>query len=481
MSSVPPIPVELWNQIPPAAQAAVLALVQQYERRLQALQKKVDQLTERLDQNSTNSSRPPSSDPPHVKRRPPQPSSGRKKGGQPGHARQQRPLVPPEQVKQTIPLMPSACRKCGQALHGEDPQPRRHQVAEILPVQAEVTEYRLHRLTCTGCGTRTCASLPAGVPTGAFGPRLQALLAVLAGGYRLGKRPIQQLAQDLFGLSISTGMVAKLERSTAEALQQPVAELEGYVRMQHANVDETSWREAMHKAWLWVVVTPLVTVFHIAATRCGKVAGRLLGSAYRQVVTSDRWKAYNGFRRRQFCWSHLRRDFQAMIDRQNSGTVIGTKLLSLSDRMFAWWHRVRDGTLNRSSFQVYISGLRAAVREALLQGAACGCSQTAGTCRELLAHEPKLWAFVWQEGVEPTNNAAERALRHAVLWRKGSGGTDSSRGSRFVERVLSIRETCRQQGISLLEYLATCCQARLDGGRPPSLLPKGVRVRTQIA
>src|SRR5262245_4356093 len=395
MPPVPPIPAELWDQIPPAAQAAFLAPIQQYEQRLQALQRKVDQLTERLNQNSTNSSRPPSSDPPHVKRRPPKPSSGRKKGGQPGHARQQRPLVPPEQIKQTIPLMPSACRKCGQALHGEDPHPRRHQVAEIPPVEAEVTEYRLHRLTCPGCGTRTCASLPAGVPTGAFGPRLQALLAVLAGGYRLGKRPIRQLVHDLFGLSISTGMVAKLERSTADVLQQPVAELEEYIRTQHANVDETSWREAGQKAWLWVVVTPLVTLFHIAATRCGKVAGQLLGSAYRQVVTSDRWKADNGFRRRQFCWSHLRRDFQAMIDRRNGGTPTVEKLLSLSNRMFAWWHRVRDGTLNRSSFQVYISGLRVEVREALARGAACGCPQTAATCRELLSHEPKLWGFVW--------------------------------------------------------------------------------------
>src|SRR6516164_184848 len=229
MQPVPPISAELWDQIPPAAQAAILALVHQYEQKVQALQLQVAQLTGRLNQNSTNSSRPPSSDPPHVKRRPPKTSSGRKKGGQPGHARQQRPLVLPEQVKQTIPLMPSACRKCGQALHGEDPHPRRHQVAEIPPVEAEVTEYRLHRLTCTACGTRTCASLPAGVPAGAFGPRLQALLAILAGGYRLGKRPIRQLAHDLFGLSTSTGMVAKLEQSTAEALQQPVAELEWHV------------------------------------------------------------------------------------------------------------------------------------------------------------------------------------------------------------------------------------------------------------
>jgi transposase len=473
MKPQPPIPADLWDQIPPAAQATILALVQQYEQRLQTLQKQVDELKQRLSQNSTNSSRPPSSDPPHVKRRPPKPPSGRKRGGQPGHARQQRPLVPPEQVKQTIPLKPTACRKCGHALQGDDPHPRLHQVAEIPPIQPEVTEYRLHRLTCPDCGTRTSASLPVGVPTGAFGPRLQAVLAVLAGAYRLGKRPIRQLAHDLFGLSISTGMIAKLERTTAEALQQPMAELQEHVRTQPANADETSWREAGQKAWLWVVVTPLVTVFHIAATRCGKVARGLLGSAYRQVVTSDRWKAYNPFRRRQFCWSHLRRDFQAMIDRQNSGTLIGEKLLDLSDRMFAWWHRVRDGTLSRSSFQVYISGLRAEVREALTRGAACGCPQTAATCRDLLAHEPKLWAFVWHEGVEPTNNAAERALRHAVLWRKGSGGTDSRRGSRFVERVLSIRETCRQQERGLLEYLVECCRAHLEGKDAPSLLAKG--------
>jgi transposase len=216
-----------------------------------------------------------------------------------------------------------------------------------------------------------------------------------------------------------------------------------------------------------------VTIFRTAATQRGQVAGQLLGSAYIHVVTSDRWKAYNGFSRHQFCWSNLRRDFQAMIDRQNGGALIGKKLLDLSDRLFPWWHRVRDGTLARPSFQVYTSGRRAEVREALAQGAACGCRQTAGTCWTLTANEAKLWAFVRHEGVEPTNNAAERALRHAVLWRKGSDGTDSSRGSRFVERVLSIRETCRQQGRGLLEYVVGCCRAHLEGKGFPSPLPDG--------
>jgi len=471
MEQQPPIPVELWDQIPPAAQSAIQFLVQQYEQRLQALQTQVADLQHGLNQNSTNSSRPPSSDPPHVKRPPPKPKSGRKRGGQPGHERQQRPLVPPEQVKQVISLKPPACRKCGHDLRGDDPHPRQHQVAEIPPFQPEVTEYRLHRLTCAECGTRTCASLPQGVPAGAFGPRLQAVLAVLAGAYRLGKRPIRQLTQDVFGLSVSTGMIAKLERATAEALAQPMAELENHARTQPTNVDETSWREAGQRAWLWVVVTPLVTIFRIAGSRGGQVIRELLGSGYRQMVTSDRWKAYNQFPRRQLCWSHLRRDFQAMIDRQNSGNAIGQRLLDLSDRMFAWWHRVRDGTLCRSSFQVYISGLRAEVFEALTNGAACGCPKTAATCRDLIAHERKLWAFVWREGVEPTNNAAERALRHAVMWRKTSYGTDSEAGSHFVESILTIVATCRQQGRDVLAYLTECCQAQRSGASVPSLLP----------
>jgi transposase len=169
-----------------------------------------------------------------------------------------------------------------------------------------------------------------------------------------------------------------------------------------------------------------------------------------------------------------------MIDRQNGGAVIGKRLLDLSARMFSWWHRVRDGTSRRSTFRVYISGLRAEFREALTQGAACGCPQTAATCRDLTANEAKLWTFVWHGGVEPTNNAAERGLRHAVLWRKGSGGTDSRHGSRFVERVLGVRETCRQQGCGLLEYLVECCQAQLEGKDAPSLLP-GVGTELEAA
>jgi transposase len=438
---------------------------------IRQLQREIAELKARLNQNSSNSSKPPSSDPPSVKRAPPKPPTGKNRGGQRGHKPHRRDLVPPDRVAAAFDIKPETCRCCGTALLGDDPEPLRHQVAELPPIEPVVTEYRLHRLICEACGEKTCGQLPAGVPRGAFGPRLQAVLSLLAGAYRLGKRPIQSLASDLFGLTISTGMVCKLERATSESLETPVAELREYVRNQDAGADETSWRENRRKAWLWVAVTQAATVFTIAGTRGAKVIRELLGENYNCVLTSDRWTAYTWIKRRQLCWAHLRRDFQAMIDRENDGAEIGKSLLELSDQLFHWWHRVRDGTLARSSFQQYVGPLRHALREQLERGAECSCQKTAGTCRKLLGQESSLWTFVWVAGIEPTNNAAERVLRHAVLWRKSSGGTDSEAGSRFVERMLSVVATARQQNRNVLELLTACCQARLDGAAAPSLLP----------
>ena len=438
---------------------------------IRELQREVAALKARLNQNSSNSSKPPSSDPPSVKRAPPRPPTGKKRGGQPGHKPHRRDLVPPEQVTATFDIKPETCHGCGAALLGDDPEPWRHQVAELPPIEPVVTEYRLHRLICEECGEKTCGQLPAGVPRGAFGPRLQAVLSLLAGAYRLGKRPIRSLAADLFGLTISAGMGCKLERATSESLETPVAELREYVRSQDAGADETSWRENRGKAWLWVAVTQVATVFTIAGTRGAKVIREMLGENYHRVLTSNRWTAYTWIKRRQLCWAHLRRDFQAMIDRENDGAEIGKSLLELSDQLFHWWHRVRDGTLARSSFQKYIGPLRHAMREQLERGAESSCQKTAGTCRKLLKQEPSLWTFVWIAGIEPTNNDAERVLRHAVLWRKSSGGTDSEAGSRFVERMLSVVATARQQNRNVLELLTACCTARLAGSAVPSLLP----------
>jgi transposase len=471
MGTRPPIPKELWEQIPPAAQAALLVFCQRCENQIAQLEKRVRQLEEQLGKNSTNSSRPPSTDGPAIKRAPPKDSSGRARGGQPGHAFHARPLLPPDR---TIPLKPDTCRHCGHALRGQDPEPLRHQVLDLPVAKVDVTEYELHRLACPRCGTTTCAPLPAGVPTGHSSPRLQATTALLTGGYRLSKRQVQTMLADLFGVPLSAGEVCALEQQTSQILAPVVEELQEFCRTQPANIDETGWRQERRRAWLWVVVTQLVTVFHIALSRGGKVVRELLGEDYRHVLSSDRWSAYKRqpLRYRQVCWAHLQRDFQAMVDRNNAGSAIGEELLCCAQDLFHWWQRVRDGTLSRATFRNYMSTVRAMTRDALEAGSVCACAKTAATCAELLQVEAALWTFVRVEGIEPTNNAAERALRHAVQWRKTSYGTDSQAGSQFVSRILSVVATCRQQGRHVLDYLTQCCEASLHRDSAPSLLPK---------
>ncbi len=305
MAWTPPIPEPLWQTASPEVQAAILALVEFYELRLAKLEARVNDLENRLKLNSTNSSKPPSSNPIGMKRKPPASPSGKKRGGQPGHRKAHRALVPPEKIRGTTHCKPTACRRCGHELCGDDPEPLIHQVAELPKIEPIVDEYRLHRLTCPGCGETTCAALPPGVPTGCFGPYLQAVLAVLAGAYRLSKRQIQQLVSDLFTLSISTGMVSKLERQSAIALEAPYNELATSVHKSSVvNIDETSWRENRHKAWLWATVTSFCTVFTIAKSRSGEVAAALLGSKDDQVVGSDRFSAYEWIKAfgRQVCW-----------------------------------------------------------------------------------------------------------------------------------------------------------------------------------
>jgi transposase len=218
-------------------------------------------------------------------------------------------------------------------------------------------------------------------------------------------------------------------------------------------------------------VTKSATVFTIAKSRGADIARAILGTDTLKVVISDRFKGYGWVKRRQFCWAHIDRDLQAMIDRGGESAEVGRRLLWHSVRLFDWWHRVRDGTMARATLRSYVDIMRYAFRSDLRRGLACGCARTAGTCRELLAGETHLWTFVRVRGIEPTNNHAERALRHGVIDRKLSGGTASESGSRFMERMLSVVATCRQQGIDVLDYLSRCYQALLESRPAPSLLP----------
>ena len=356
-----PLSAEVVERTPPE----VIRLLVQLLDRIEKLEAENRELKARLGLNSSNSSKPPSTDPPKHKRKPPEPKSGRKRGGQPGHRRHERPLVPPEQVDEVVDCRPPHCEACDAPLSGDDPEPLRRQVAEIPPIQPHVTEYRLHTLTCRHCAGRTTGTLPPGSPAGAFGPRLSAMVGLLSGVYRLGKRPVRQLLADLFGLSISTGMICKLQRRAAALLTPAYDELCQHVRTQNVHLDETGWREDKTRAWLWTVVAPWVTIFHIARSRGQDVVVQLLGTAFTKVATCDRWSAYGHLKRIQWCWAHLRRDFQAMIDRGGPGRLIGEALLDHSNHLFHWWHRVRDGTMSRATLQTYVGWLRSDFRDDL--------------------------------------------------------------------------------------------------------------------
>jgi transposase len=437
------------------------------------LQARVQELEARLGQNSSNSSHPPSADPPQTPKRPPAPPTGRRRGGQRGHPPHQRALVPPEQVDQVVEHWPPVCRHCGEVLGREaEGEPVQHQVTELPPIRAVVTEHQLHHVRCAACGTTTCAGLPAEVPAGAFGPRLQATVAVLSGRYRLSRREVVGVCTDVLGVPLAVGSVDRLCQATAQALAGPMAALAAAVRATAAaHADETSWREAGQRCWLWVVVTAVATVFTIAHSRGSGVIKGLLGEDFAGRLISDRWSAYTWVppERRQVCWAHLKRDFQALVDLGGGARPIGEAALALIEPLFAAWHTGRAEPVPRPALAARVAPLQAEFRTLLEQGQQSGHYKAIGLCESLLKLEPALWTFVTVAGVEPTNNAAEQALRPAVLWRKGSFGTQGPTGNTFVERLLSVAATCRQHERSLLDYLTAVCSAAQQGHPIPSL------------
>jgi transposase len=480
MNTTSPLSHEVWERTPTEAQAYIRAL----EARVAALEATVQRLLERLRMDSQNSSQPPSSDPPTTRSpRQRRTVSGRKPGGQPGHHGQTRALLPLEDMAAVLPVKPTHCARCQHPLDGEDGQPQRHQVTDLPPVQPVVTEYQLHSLVCSACGATTRADLPVGVPPGGFGPRVQAIVALCTGAYHLSKRTTQDVMDDLFGIPMALGTIANLEHATVQALAAPVAEAQTHVRTQSiAHLDETGWHEGRARAWLWVAVTACVTVFVVRLSRGAKVAQELLGERFCGILVTDRWSAYTWYptRWRQVCWAHLLRDFEAMIERGGRSQEIGEGLREQARQMFHAWHRVRDGTLPHAEFRVLMRPIRRHTAQLLKAGQTCGVAKTEGVCREVLKMYDALWTFVRVEGVEPTNNAAERAIRPGVLWRKGSFGTQSAHGSRFVEAMMTVVATLKQQHRNVLAYMTDACQAVYTGAPAPSLLPVHSEVHAQL-
>lgn len=451
------------------------------------LREENQRLKERLGLNSNNSSKPPSSDAPGTPRQLKKPT-GRRPGGQPGHKKHERKLLPPEQVQHFVELVPKQCKGCGRRLMGKDGKPHLHQVVEVPPLSAIVTEYRSHALECSGCGTVTREEVPAHASS-VFGDRLGALASLLVGKYRLSKRLVKDALSDMLGVQLSVGSVVNLEGEMAEALAPAVLEAGEYVRAaDRAHADETGWVEGRkegrgQRVWLWLVATALVAVFHIARSRGGKVARALLGEDFAGILVSDRWSGYEWYDAglRQVCWAHLTRDFQGFIDRGGKGGQLGEELMHQRNRFFTWYHQVREGSLPREDFEKRMPEVEREVGRLLRQAEVCAEKKTAGMAREMLRWEKCLWTFVDVPDLEPTNNFGERCLRHAVMYRKTSFGTQGPEGSRFVERILTTVTTLKLQRRGVLDFLTDTLQAHRRGFSTPSLLPTQVSVQLSNA
>jgi transposase len=458
MSQEPLVTEELIARQSPEAQVIIRLLLSRLAE-LEACLKKTPR----------NSSLPPSTEHPHAKPAAEKPKSPRKQGGQPGHPKHERALIPTEECQQMIPCKPIRCRGCGQKLSGCDSEPWRHQVWELPQIKPIITEYQRHRLTCSCCGETTCGELPPGVPHSQAGPRLVALTALLMGCFKQSKRRVALFLEQVLNQPCSPGWVVKLQNQATAALTPAYDELAEQLPAEDVlGIDESPTKQAKLKSWLWTFVAGTYTVFALRTTRAATVLQELLTDAFDGVVNCDRAKMYWHVGRPQWCWAHLKRDFQALIDHPDHQVKrLGRDLMRPTKELFRHWSRCRDGTITRRGFERLMPPIRREIESLLLRGHGTAVD---GMCRELFKHRAWLWTFVEIEGVEPTNNASERALRPAVIWRKLSFGTQSANGSRFVETILTVVETCHRQSRNSFEYLTAALQAHFASQKTPSLL-----------
>lgn len=444
--------------------------VVELEKRIETLEKYIEKLERRLGMNSTNSSKPPSSDPPGTPVE--QPGHRRKKrGARKGHQPHLRELLPQEFVKKHIHLKPDVCT-CGSTnLKDTDQQPLRHQIVDIPPIKPEVIEYLQHISQCQDCGAFIYHPLPDDIKRKHFGPGVLAIVGILTGMLNTSKRKALAMINEVFSVPMSLGGLSNCEAQLAQALEQPYHEATDHVRMQQtAHADETGWpRGNRVKGWLWTLCCTSAAVFMIQAGRGQTAAKKLLG-VFAGVLHCDRWSGYNCFAgSRQLCWAHLKRDFKALAEAKGNMGRIGGELFCLAKQILHMRKRVRDGTLLWQTFQRRMEPLIEQVETLLQKGAESG-EPLAGRCRRIFNQRQYLWTFVYDAGVEPTNNLAERTIRQAVLWRKGSFGTQSERGAQYAERILTVCATCRLQGRNVIEYVRDACHCHLNGVSVPSLI-----------
>jgi transposase len=455
--------------------------------KLADLEKRFGDLEARLRENSANSNRPPSSDPPWNKPpKRPREKTGRKRGAQPGHKGVTRPLVPVEQVDQVVPVRPKTCGACKAPLRQRsvagDPEPIRHQVTEVPPKKLIVTEYQAFATPCA-CGAVTRAELPPEVAGSAFGPQLQARVALLTGRYRLSRREAVEAMRDLFGVDVALGTVTAMERATSEALKAPYEEALKTVREEGVvHADETGWRNGLARAWLWIAVTTSLAVFWLDPRRNREAFNRFLGRFTGYLVT-DRWGAYLRHPKRlhQLCWAHLKRDFEKLVLRGGEAARLGNAALAEIKAIFTLWHRFKRGEIDRPQLRRHMAPIKRRFDDLIFDGMQNSHARASGLCARLVPLWPCLWIFLRVPGVEPTNNDGERDIRKAVLWRKGSFGCQSNDGCLYVSRILTASASLRKQGRDVLDFLERAIRAHRERSTPPSLLPRPSRATNRAS
>ncbi len=444
--------------------------IKQLENKIIQLEKRIEELERLLGMNSKNSSKPPSSDPPGMPAQLPR-HRRKKRGARKGHQPHLRALLPQEYVKKHIHLKPDVCT-CGSTnLKDTDHQPMCHQIIDIPPIKPDAIEYVQHISQCQDCGAFIYQPLPDEIKRQYFGPGVLAVVAVLTGMLNTSKRKALAMINEVFSVPMSLGGLSNCEAQLSHALEQPYQEATEHVQTQQtAHADETGWpRGNRLKGWLWMMCCTSAAVFMIQTGRGQAAAKKLLGT-FAGVLHCDRWSGYNCFAGlRQLCWAHLKRDFKALSESKGNMGRIGNELLVLAKQILHMRKRVRDGTLLWQTFQRRTEPLIKRV-ETLLEKGADSKEPLAGQCRRIFNQRQYLWTFVYDARVEPTNNLAERTVRQAVLWRKGSFGTQSERGARYVERILTVCATCRLQGQSVIEYVRGACHCHLNGIAVPSLI-----------
>jgi transposase len=435
-------------------------------------------------QNSTITSKPPSSDglAGQQRLRGRRRKSRGKAGGQPGHPGHHRALVPVERVDAIVDLAPDACRHCARRLHARHAvgDPRRHQVTELPPLAAHITEYRCHRRQCPDCGTITLATLP-DEHANQFGPQLTALIAYLTVVCRMPRLVVQRFLEGVLQIPISLGSTQNAWEETSAAVAATYAELDAALRHEAVlNVDETSHRTNGDKRWLWTFVARTFVVYRIATSRGADVLKTVLGDAFAGILGSDRLPSYLTYvvGQRQFCWAHVTRNLLSALDLATTPAAkrFCREALVLDRRLFRLWHRfrgdpgVRGSPLTRAQLIERVLPIEKrlfALGERSLNAANADVRNLA---HAFFVRNQHFFTFVYEEGVAPTNNAAERALRTAVQWRKIMFGTRSAQGERAVERLLTIVRTCQLQELNALMYLTAAITAHRCRHVVPSLL-----------